>query len=262
MTIGTAKPSDGQLHAVKHYFIDEFPVTDLLTAADFESLALGYLDEIFTTKNTAIVCGGTGLYIKALCEGLDTMPAVSATITTAVEQQYRLYGLEWLQKAVRDEDSEFYKSGEIHNPARLLRALSFVRGTGESILKYRTAGKKERPFRIIKAGLELPREQLYTRINERADMMIADGLVAEAESLYAYRGNKNLQTVGYEELFAFIEGKWTLETAIEKIKQHSRNYAKRQLTWFKKDKEITWFDANDVNVAAKILNLASLSADL
>jgi tRNA dimethylallyltransferase len=258
MTIGTAKPSPADLLAVKHYFIDEFPITTLLTAADYEKLALQYLDEIFTTHDTAVVCGGTGLYIKALCEGLDEMPPVDEAINQQTEADYNEKGIDWLQQAMQQEDPAFYSTGEIHNPARMLRALAFIRTTGKSITHYRTQIKKQRPFRIIKAGLELPRQQLYDRISQRVDQMINDGLFAEAEELMDQRGNKNLQTVGYAELFEYLEGveeNYTLHEAVQKIKQHTRNYAKRQMTWFKKDPEVHWFAADDNDVVEKILNL-------
>ena len=255
MTIGTAKPSAAELNVVKHYFIDEFPVTTQFTAADYESLALNYLNDVFKEHNTAVVCGGTGLYIKALCEGLDEMPAVDEKVVKATEDEYNLRGLEWLQHTVLQEDPEFYSIGEVQNPARLLRALSFRRSHGQSIVNYRTRTPKQRPFRIIKAGLELPREILYSRINERVDKMMAQGLLREAESLYPQRHLKNLQSVGYTELFDFMDGKYTLPEAINKIKQHTRNYAKRQMTWFKKDKSFTWFNADDKDVVEKILLL-------
>jgi tRNA dimethylallyltransferase len=253
MSIGTAQPRLEELAAVRHYFIDQFPVTTSLTAADFEVLALQYLDEIFATQYSAVVCGGTGLYIKALCEGLDEMPQVDAAIIEQIEAEYRLRGLEWLQQCVKNEDPGFFKQSENQNPARLLRALSFIRTTGISILRYRTQSRKERPFQIIKAGLELPREQLYSRINERVDRMMTDGLLAEVEQLHPHRNLKNLQTVGYAELFDYLEGKCTLPEAIDKIKQHTRNYAKRQMTWFKKDQEIKWFSADDENLVEKII---------
>jgi tRNA dimethylallyltransferase len=254
MTIGTAKPSVEELAAVKHYFVDEFPVTTQLNAADYELLALKYLNEIFTGHDTAIVCGGTGLYIKALCEGLDEMPETPASIVKEIEDEYKLRGLPWLQEAIQKEDPEFYRQADIQNPARLLRALSFIRATGSSIVNYQANLRKQRPFRIVKTGLELPREILYTRINERVDKMMESGLLNEVEKLFPYRNLKNLQTVGYTELFDFIEGKCTLPEAIEKIKQHTRNYAKRQMTWFRKDKEIIWYRADDENVVEKILN--------
>ena len=255
MSIGTAKPSPAELKAVQHYFIDEFQVTRELTAADYESLSLKYLDEIFATRNTAVVCGGTGLYIKALCEGLDEMPQTDDDIVTQTEQAYEQYGLEWLQQAVLKEDPEFYRQGEIQNPARMLRALSFIRSTGKSITHYKTQTKKTRPFKIIKAGLELPREVLYARINERVDSMMENGLLTEVENLLEYRHLKNLQTVGYTELFDFIDGKYSIPQAVEKIKQHTRNYAKRQMTWFKKDSEITWFSGDEEDLVEKILSL-------
>jgi tRNA dimethylallyltransferase len=255
MTIGTAKPSAEELGTVKHYFIDEFSVTEALSAADYETLALQYLDNIFQSHHTAVVCGGTGLYIKALCEGLDAMPETDEAIANEVEEAYKTNGLPWLQQAVEQEDPEFFKQAEVHNPARLLRALSFIRTTGKSIVHYRTQVKKQRPFDIIKVGLELPREVLYDRINMRVEQMMKDGLLEEVETLFPQRTLKNLQTVGYAELFDFIEGKCTLPEALDKIKQHTRNYAKRQLTWFKKDKEVHWLRPDDRDAVEKILNL-------
>ena len=256
MTIGTAKPSPAELKVVKHYFIDEFPVTRFLSAADFELMALNYLDEIFATHDAAIVCGGTGLYIKALCDGLDEMPPTDPVVVRHITDEYSLRGFEWLREAVKKEDPEFYSRGEIHNPARMLRALSFIRTTGTSILQHRTETKKQRSFNIIKAGLELPREILYSRINERTDKMMEQGLLAEVEKLYPYKALKNLQTVGYSELFEYMDGEMNLPEAVDKIKQHTRNYAKRQLTWFKKDKDIKWYNANDNNLAEKISALS------
>ena len=256
MSIGTAKPTAEELNTVPHYFIDAFSVCTVLSAADYESLALGYLDEIFSKQGAAVVCGGTGLYIKALCEGLDAMPAVDEAIVATIENIYAQEGLPWLQQAVQQEDPEFYAQGEIHNPARLLRALSFIRTTGKSIVQYRSGNKKQRDFEVVKIGLQLPRELLYDRINKRVDDMMAMGLLAEAEGLYPYKDNKNLQTVGYTELFEYMDGKCTLQEAIEKIKQHTRNYAKRQMTWFTQDKEIKWFSADDRDVVEKISALA------
>ena len=255
MAIGTAQPSHNELAEVKHYFIDDHPVTSSLSAADYERLALGYIHDELAHKNHIVVCGGTGLYIKALCEGMDVMPAIKEEINAATESTYKEHGIDWLQLAIKTEDPEFYKEGEIHNPARVLRALVFVRSTGESILKYRTGIKKVRPFNIIKIGLELPREVLYDRINMRVDAMIHAGLIEEVKALYPYKDLKNLQTVGYSEVFDYLDGKCTLPEAIDKIKQHSRNYAKRQMTWFKKDKEIVWCNADGVDVVARIADL-------
>jgi tRNA dimethylallyltransferase len=255
MNIGTAKPSVAEQLEVKHYFIDSFPVTEELDAADYEKLALGYLDEIFFTHDAAVVCGGTGLYIKALCEGLDAMPGVDETIAEDVNSNYKTQGLGWLQEAVQREDPEFYASGETHNPARLLRALIFKRSTGSSILNFRTGAKKERKFHIIKVALELPRTVLYERIDKRVDTMMQQGLLNEVKRLYPQKQLKNLQTVGYSELFNYLDGTCSLDEAVDKIKQHTRNYAKRQMTWFRKDKGMHWFSADDPDLLDKILAL-------
>jgi tRNA dimethylallyltransferase len=256
MTIGTAKPTNAERKAVKHYFIDEYPVTTSLTAADFEQLAIGYLEEIFQTNNTAIVCGGTGLYIDALCKGIDYMPKVDDIIEGEIHAEYEERGLEWLQEEVKKEDPDFYAVGEVQNPVRLLRALIFKLSTGESIMKYRTGTLKKRQFQIIKIALDLPREILYERVNKRVDEMMQHGLLEEVKTLYPHRHLKNLQTVGYSELFDHLEGNCTLEEATDKIKQHTRNYAKRQLTWFRKDKEMHWLHSDDKNVVDKIRTLS------
>jgi tRNA dimethylallyltransferase len=255
MTIGTAKPSAAELKQVKHYFINEFSISTELTAADFEKLALGYLEEIFLTKDAAVLCGGTGLYIKALCEGLDDMPQIEPEIVTEVNKQYEQKGIEWLQDAIQNEDPLFYSKGETKNPARMLRALVFIRSNNESILNFHSGNKKERNFRIIKIGLELPRVLLYERINRRVDKMIQDGLLNEVKKLYPLKNLKNLQTVGYTELFDYLDGKYAPDEAILKIKQNTRHYAKRQLTWFRKDKEMHWFNADEDRLENKILSI-------
>lgn len=255
MAIGTAQPTAEELREVKHYFINEFPVTRSLTAADYEQLALGHLDEIFKTHDTAVVCGGTGLYIKALTEGMDEMPAIDKIVAAEVNNTYEQKGVEWLQQTIATEDPEFYASGEVQNPARLLRALIFKRSAGESILNYRSGKTKVRPFKIIKVGIELPREVLYQRINHRVDVMVEQGLLEEVKALLPQKDLKNLQTVGYTEVFDYLDGSYTLNEAIDKIKQHTRNYAKRQMTWFRKDKEMHWLQANDKDIIDKILKL-------
>jgi tRNA dimethylallyltransferase len=255
MKIGTAKPHPSELRGIRHYFLDEFPVSQQLNAADFEQLSLQYLNSIFERHSTAVVCGGTGLYIKALCEGLDEMPAVDEAISHEVNFQYTKDGLPWLQEAVRKEDPDFFASGEIQNPARLLRALIFVRSTGASIVSFRTNATKKRPFRSVVVGMELPREELYHRINKRVEMMMEAGLLDEVRQLYPIRHLKNLQTVGYTELFDFLDGQCSLDVAVEKIKQNTRNYAKRQITWFKKMPGITWLNAAAPDMVSQILAL-------
>jgi tRNA dimethylallyltransferase len=239
---------------VCHHFIDEFSVTEPLTAADFERRALGYLEEIFRKRPVAVVCGGTGLYIRALCEGLDEMPPVDPAVEASVQAEYRRGGLTWLQEAVQKEDPDFFAQGEIHNPARLLRALIFRRSTGESILSFRTRTAKPRPFRTVQVGLELPRNILYERINLRVDQMMEQGLLEEVRALYPLRHLKNLQTVGYAELFGYLDGHCGLPEAVERIKQHTRNYAKRQMTWFRKE-GMHWLRADEPGLVRRIRDL-------
>jgi len=255
LNIGVSRPSTEELLAVRHHFIAEYPLRQNLTAADFEKIALEKIAVILENHDYAIVCGGTGLYIKALCDGLDEMPEVREDIVEEVESQYLLHGFSWLLEALKAEDPAFFEAGEIQNPSRMLRALSFIRSTGSSILGYRTFTKKDRIFDIIKIGLDLPRPVLYDRINRRVDIMIAAGQVAEAERLYPFRHFKNLQTVSYSELFEYFDGKLTLKDAIDKIKQHTRNYAKRQLTWFRKEAGMHWFMADDPDLIEKIIVL-------
>jgi len=202
--------------------------------------------------------GGTGLYIKAFCEGMDEIPAVDETIRKQVQNDYQQQGIEWLQQQVQTHDPLFAKEGEMQNPQRMLRALEVVLSTGQSILQFRKGEKRKRNFNIIKIGLDLPREELYQRINQRVDMMMEHGLLEEAKSVYPLRHLNALQTVGYRELFDFFDGNSTLEHAIEKIKQNSRHYAKRQLTWFKRDAEMKWFHpANTSQIQDYILQQLS-----
>ena len=258
MTIGTAKPRSAELASVPHHFIDNLDITTHFTAADYETFALATISKVFETHDTAVVCGGTGLYIRALCTGLDEMPAADKTIVEETEALYGKFGIGWLQQAVASEDPQFYSAGEIQNPARMLRALSFIRATGISITTFRTGAGKQRPFRIIKVALGLPREVLYERINIRVDNMMRDGLLEEVKSLLPYRHLKNLNTVGYSEIFDYLDGKCTLPEAVEKIKQHTRNYAKRQLTWFRKDTEFTWLDAGQPGIVDQVLSLTNV----
>lgn len=257
MSIGTAKPSAEELQAVKHYFLDEFSVTQHITAADFERLSLQYLEEIFRENDIAVVCGGTGLYIKALCEGLDDMPKANSKIEEQIHKEYQEKGTPWLQEAVKNEDPRFFEEKEHQNPARLLRALVFKRSTGESILQYRSGEKKKRNFDTIKIMLEMPREQLYERIDQRVAIMMQQGLLEEVKQLYPYKHLKNLQTVGYSELFDYLDGRSSLENAVDKIKQHTRNYAKRQITWFRKERDALFLDANEETILQQIIRFRS-----
>ena len=240
--IGVAKPSEAELQAVKHYFINSHSIEDSLSAADFENYALSQLQQLFLTKEVVVMVGGTGLYMKAFVEGLDQIPAVSDAVKEKLSTAFEKGGMPWLQAQVGEEDPAFFETGEIQNPQRMLRALEVKWTTGKSIQAFRTHQKKERPFRIIQFGLELPRAVLYKQINQRVLQMVADGLVEEARKLIPFRSLNALQTVGYRELFDYFDGITSLDRAIELIQQNTRHYAKRQMTWFKKDPNIQWVD--------------------
>lgn len=245
ITIGVAKPSAVELQEIKHHFINSHSIHENLNAASFEEYALKAADEIFQEHDIAVMVGGTGLYIKAFCEGMDEIPAVDEVIRKQLQDDYQQRGIEWLRQQVKTHDPLFAKEGEMQNPQRMLRALEVILSTGQSILQFRKGEKKKREFNIIKIGLDLPREELYQRINHRVDIMMENGLLKEAESVYPLRHLNALQTVGYRELFNFFDGNSTLEQTIDKIKQNSRHYAKRQLTWFKRDAEMQWFHPVD-----------------
>jgi tRNA dimethylallyltransferase len=240
MKIGVARPLEEELAAVKHYFIASHSVTEDLNAGSFEKYALAAAGEIFQKNKVAVMVGGTGLYIKAFCEGIDPMPVVPDEVRQQVSEGYAQKGLIWLQKELQQKDPAFWQVAEQQNPQRLMRALEVLYATGQSIMAYRTAKKTERPFRIIKIGLELPKEALHQRIHLRVDGMMQEGLLEEVRSLVPYRSHNALQTVGYKEIFEQIDGKISLEEAVALIKTNTRHYAKRQMTWFKKDKEIEW----------------------
>jgi tRNA dimethylallyltransferase len=243
LNIGVAKPSTEALEQVKHYFINSHSIQEDVNAVVFEEYALKAVNEIFQVKDMAVMVGGTGLYIKAFCEGLDEIPPVDEEIRQRIIAEYEENGLEWLQNEIQKKDPGFWQSAEQQNPQRLMRALEVKESTGKSIGAFRTRGKQERPFKTIKIGLELPRETLYKRINARVDQMAAQGLVKEAKALIQFRHLNALQTVGYKELFENFDGSISLEKAIEEIKKNSRHYAKRQLTWFKRDADTRWFPA-------------------
>lgn len=243
LNIGVARPSPGELASVPHHFIASHSIHEPVSAADFEQLALDITQRLMQTKNDVVMVGGTGLYIKAFCEGLDAIPAIDPSIRQTIIEQYESGGVAWLQSILQQEDPQFYQSGEIQNPQRMMRALEVRRSTGRSIISFKTGAKKNREFDIKKIGLELPREILNKRIDNRVDAMIKAGLVGEALALQPFQKLNALQTVGYTELFDHFSGLHSLERAIELIKQHSRQYAKRQMTWFKKDSSIEWVDA-------------------
>jgi tRNA dimethylallyltransferase len=242
LNIGVAKPDAAELNAIPHYFINSHSIHDEVNAAVFESYALQQLQKIFLKNDVAVMVGGTGLYIKAFCEGIDPIPAVDVNIRNNIFAGYETGGITWLQQQVEDKDPVYFSQGEMHNPQRLMRALEVKLSTGKSIVTYQTKEKKQREFNIVKIGLELPREALYNRINQRADVMMKEGLEGEVKRLIPLRNLNALQTVGYRELFDYFEGLITVERAVELIKQNTRHYAKRQLTWFKKDAAWKWIN--------------------
>lgn len=245
MNIGVARPSVAELSQVPHYFIASHHIQDNINAAWYEHYALNLLNELFSRHDTVVVTGGTGLYIKALTEGLDAIPEVAAHVRAQVISAYEANGISWLKEQLRLHDPLFYQTGEMQNPQRMMRALEVVLGTGQSIVSFRNSRRQPRPFRIVQLGLELPREKLYERINLRVELMMQAGQEEEARSLLRYKHFNALQTVGYRELFDFFEGNTSREEAIEQIKQNTRRYAKRQMTWFKRQADMHWIDAGE-----------------
>lgn len=234
MNIGVARPNPEELAAVPHHFIASHSIHDNLNAAWYEKFALDKVNELFTRHTVVVMVGGTGLYIKAFMEGLDEIPETDPVIRASVIRDYEEKGLHWLQEEVKQNDPVFFTQGENQNPHRLMRALEVVRSTGKSILSFRKGEKAQRPFDIKMLVMDLPRPQLYERIDQRVDEMVNAGLEEEARGLYAFRHLSALQTVGYQEWFDYFDGNTSREEAITLIKQHTRNYAKRQGTWFRK----------------------------
>lgn len=234
MNIGVARPTPEELAAVPHHFIASHSIHDNLNAAWYEKFALDKVNELFTRHTVVVMVGGTGLYIKAFMEGLDEIPETDPVIRASVIRDYEEKGLHWLQEEVKQNDPVFFAQGENQNPHRLMRALEVVRSTGKSILSFRKGEKAQRPFDIKMLVMDLPRPQLYERIDQRVDEMVNAGLEEEARGLYAFRHLSALQTVGYQEWFDYFDGNTSREEAIALIKQHTRNYAKRQGTWFRK----------------------------
>ncbi len=241
LSIGTAAPTPEQLQQVKHYFIGTLQPTDYYSAAQYETDAMKLLEELFVSHDTLIMTGGSMMYIDAICKGIDDIPTVDAETREHMMQHYQEAGLEALCKELKLLDPEYYNIVDLKNPKRVIHALEICYMTGKTYTSFRTQSSKQRPFRIIKVGLTRDREELYDRINRRVDMMIEEGLEEEARRVYPLRHLNSLNTVGYKELFNYFDGEWTLPFAIEKIKQNSRIYSRKQMTWFKRDTEITWF---------------------
>ena len=253
MSIGTAKPDAEELSQAKHHFIDSHFITENFTVGDFEKQALQLLDELFKTHDNVIMVGGSGLFIQAITQGFDDLPTANPAIRERLNQLFAERGIEYLQDKLKTADPYYYQEVDLNNPQRLIRALEVFEATGKPFSSYRKAIRNRRPFETVKIALNLPREILYDRINQRVDLMVKRGLIEEVHALLPYRHLNALNTVGYSELFDYLDGKIDLDTAISLIKQNTRRFAKRQLTWFRKDKEIKWLMADDPKLIATIV---------
>lgn len=244
MSIGTAKPDEQELATATHHFINSHSIQDDFSVGDFEKEGIEILTELFKRKNVAILVGGSGLYINAITQGFDDLPKAPKELRDQLNRKFETEGIAVLQQQLRDLDPDYFSLVDINNPQRIIRALEVCLSTGKTFSELRTKSIQKRPFDILKIGLKMEREKLYDRINRRVDTMMQAGLLDEVKSLLSYRDRNALRTVGYQELFDYLDGKYSLEQAVDKIKQNTRNFAKRQLTWFRRDADITWFEPN------------------
>ena len=254
LNIGTAKPTSQQLSRINHYFINSLTILDDYNAGNFESDALKIIEECFQHNQTLILCGGSGLYINAVCQGLDEIPYVPDGVREDLKKEFALKGLNDLLEELKSLDPIFYQKLDKNNPQRVIRALEVCRSTGRPYSTFRYNKKKDEDFKIIKIGLERDRKELYRLIDQRVDDMIASGLCEEAEGLLAYRHKNALQTVGYQEIFGYLEGVYDREEAVRLLKRNTRRYVKRQFTWFKKDLDIRWYHPQE---CGSIINFIS-----
>jgi tRNA dimethylallyltransferase len=239
--VGTAAPTSEQLKKLRHHFIGTLSIHEYYNASMFEEDALDRLKHLFKERDVVVMAGGSGMYIDAVCSGIDVLPAIDPEIRNQLKEQYRSGGIESLRMKLKLLDPASYDRVDLRNPNRILKALEVSMQTGKPYSSFLTSTRKPRPFRILKIGLNLPRPELYARIDRRVDEMIQNGLVEEARKLSAFRELNALNTVGYKELFQYLDGIIDLERAIELIKRNTRRFAKRQLTWFKRDEQIRWF---------------------
>jgi tRNA dimethylallyltransferase len=248
LKIGTAAPTDKQLQQVRHYFVGNLSISDYYSASMYEQDVNKLLAELFTTSNYALLTGGSMMYIDAVCNGIDDIPTVDETTRQLMKQRLAEEGLEALVEELKQLDPEHYEVVDRQNPRRVVHALEICHMTGKTYTSFRKAEKKQHPFQIVKIGLNRDRSELYERINLRVDKMIQNGLVDEARNLTSYRHANALNTLGYKELFNYSVGMWNLDEAIERIKGNTRRYARKQLTWFKRDATMRWFHPNDVEL--------------
>lgn len=247
LKIGTAAPTPEQLARVKHHFVGTLQLTDYYSAAQYEAEVMKKLNKLFKRHNVIVLTGGSMMYVDAVCKGIDDIPTVDEETRKTLMQHYENVGLERLCAELKILDPEYYDIVDKKNPKRVIHALEICYMTGQTYTSFRTSQTKERPFNIIKVGLRREREELYARINKRVDIMMEDGLLEEAKSVYQYKDLNSLNTVGYKEMFKYLDGEWELPFAIEKIKQNSRIYSRKQVTWFKRDTDITWFHPDDTD---------------
>lgn len=253
LQIGTATPDSQQLHTVKHHFIKSHSIHDYYNASMYEQEVLSFLNNAFKLNHVYVLTGGSMLYIDSLCNGIDDLPKIDDTIRKDIIDKYNKYGLENLRHELKNIDPEYYDEVDLKNHSRIIRALEVFYMTGKKFSSFRTKPKKQRDFEIVKIGLNTDRAVLHERINNRVDQMIEQGLVEEAKTVYPFKNLNSLNTVGYKELFSYFDNEITLDKAIELIKRNSRRYARRQLTWFRKDEDITWFDITQTDDALAFL---------
>lgn len=254
LKIGTAAPTPQQLARVKHFFIGTLQLTDYYSAAQYEMEVMKLLDELFKTHSIVLLTGGSMMYVDAVCKGIDDIPTVDEETRTLITERYEQEGLEQLCSELKLLDPEYYQTVDLKNPKRVIHALEICYMTGRTYTSFRTQTAKERPFDIIKIGLKREREELYERINRRVDTMMEEGLLEEAQRMYPYRTLNALNTVGYKELFKYFDGEWTLQFAIEKIKQNSRIYSRKQMTWSRRDPNIVWFHPDQQTEIVNYIN--------
>ena len=262
LKIGTAAPTEAQLSRVKHYFIGSHSIHDEYNAGQYELDTIQLLDELFKIHPVVMLVGGSMMYIDAVCNGMDDIPTVDAETRRFWQQQFSNFGLEFIQNELTRLDPIHCEQVDLLNPKRIIHALEICSMTGKSYSSFRTGLKKERSFDVLKIGLNRPRPELYERINLRVDEMMADGLLEEAKQFYQFRHLNTLNTVGYKELYEYLDGTWTLDFAVDMIKQDSRRYAKRQLTWFNRDKEVTWFHPEDEQQIMEFIQHKTTSTNL
>lgn len=257
LTIGTAAPTAEQLQRVPHYFVGTLSPGDYYSASEYEEEVLALLGRLHQEHPVVVMTGGSMMYIDAVCNGIDAIPTIDEGLRNDLQQLYRKEGLDPIRRQLKILDPVFYNEVDLKNPKRVIHALEVCLMAGKPYSSLRTNPRKQRPFQIIKVGLTREREELYDRINRRVDQMVADGLVEEARDLFPLRHLNALNTVGYKELFEYFEGNCTLEFAVDKIKQHSRNYARKQLSWFRRDKTIHWIDLSgeELDVTERVLAL-------